>query len=106
MYSCLNAFTKIKIKKHIYKTLYEWEIVHELNGKSDAKGKQKMKNLAELLKEWRNYFKNLLNVEQTVKTHEIDPAESDLNINTGPISLDEVQKAVESLKNDKSPGCD
>jgi hypothetical protein len=80
-----------------------WEIVHELSGKSDAKGKQKMKNpvgkpiqsSVDLLKEWGNYFEGLPNVEQT---NEISPAESDLNINTGPISLDEIQKTVESLK--------
>jgi hypothetical protein len=56
---------------------------------------------AKLLNKWRNSFEGLFNVEQTVETHEIDPAESDLNINTGSISLDEVQKAVERLKNDK-----
>lgn len=56
----------------------------------------------------KRYFEELLNVKSNTSqtTQTIPPAEKDLPINTGPISIDEVQQAIKQLKNGKSPGLD
>ena len=62
---------------------------------------------SELLKEWRNYFECLYNVNTTTdEQSNIHAAAEELNIFTGPITLDEVKETVKDLKSNKSPGCD
>ena len=60
----------------------------------------------ELLEEWTEYFKELLNANSTTNSHEIPPAEQNLNINTESFTFEEVSKAVKSIKTVKSPGND
>ncbi|CAF1477548.1 unnamed protein product, partial [Rotaria sp. Silwood1] len=60
------------------------------------------------MNEWKRYFEELLNVKSNTSptTQTIPPADKDLPINTGPISIAEVQQAIKQLKNGKSPGLD
>jgi hypothetical protein len=70
-----------------------WEVVNEISGKTKSKNKHKMKKAdgnivsspKELLNEWQNYFKTLLNnevVTEEVEDLPIDPAIKDLPIET------------------------
>lgn len=68
----------------------------------------KINSTKELMSEWRDYFKELLNVKSTDQpiANPTQPASKDLKINTDRISLNEVVEAIEQLKNGKSPGYD
>ena len=63
-------------------------------------------SFTELLEEWTEYFQELLNANSTTNSHEIPPAEQNLNINTERFTFEEVSKAVKSIKTVKSPGND
>ena len=60
----------------------------------------------ELLEEWTEYFKELLNANSTTNSDKIPPAEENLNINTESFTFREVSKAVKSIKIGKTPGND
>jgi hypothetical protein len=68
----------------------------------------KINSTEELMSEWRNYFKELLNVKPTEQSNvdPIQPTIKDLKINTDRISLNELFEAIDQLKNGKTPGCD
>ncbi|CAM4681115.1 unnamed protein product [Leuciscus chuanchicus] len=91
-----------------------WEVINEISGKTKSINKHKMKKTdgsdihspKELLDEWQNYFKTLLNNEIVTEHLHIEPATRDLEIDIGPFTFDEVKMAVDELKNGKSPGCD
>ena len=57
-------------------------------------------------KRWKEPFKEVLNRPTPSSTAEIEEAEADLSVNTEPPTLDEIKKAVQSLKNGKAPGRD
>lgn len=65
-----------------------------------------IKSFQELLKEWQQYFKTLLNNNIITDDLPIEPAAQDLDINTSPFTIIEIKCAIEELKNGKSPGCD
>ena len=52
----------------------------------------------ELLEEWTEYFKELLNANATNNSDEIPAAEHNFNINTENFTFEEVSKAVKALK--------
>ena len=58
----------------------------------------------ELLDEWAEYFKELLNTNIPCNPDEIHPAEQNLDICTKNFTFEEVYKAVKSIKTGKSPG--
>ena len=60
----------------------------------------------ELLNELHGYFKALLNNEKVGEPWQVEPASTDLNINTEAFTLEEVKCVVQDLKRGKSPGCD
>ena len=66
-------------------------------------------NHQDILIEWENYFKTLLNrlEPQNPIMNELD--QNDIEDNDEPIpvpTFEEVKEAIKSLKNNKSPGCD
>ncbi len=91
-------------------------MVDEISGKRRYNNASKIKrtdgtkinSTNELMKEWKTYFDDLLNVKSNISqdTQTIPPAPEDLPINQGPITINEVEQAVEQLKNGKSPGLD
>lgn len=58
------------------------------------------------LARWRDHFQQTLNQPDPPALAEISEAEEDLDINLGPISLQEVKDAICKLKNGKAPGED
>ncbi|CAF4648329.1 unnamed protein product, partial [Rotaria sp. Silwood2] len=60
------------------------------------------------MNEWKRHFEDLLSVKPNASqtTHIIPPADQDLPINIGPITINEVQQAIKQLKNEKSSGLD
>ena len=55
------------------------------------------------LEEWTEYFKELLNTNITTNSDKIPPPEHNLNNDTENFTLEEVSKAVKSIKTGKSP---
>ena len=58
-------------------------------------------SFTELLEEWAEYFKELLNTNSTTNSDEIQPPEHNLNIDTEIFTFEEVSKAVKSIKTGK-----
>ena len=91
-----------------------WKIVNEIAGSSYSNPASKVKtpngkvikSSKELLSEWKKYFSNLLNAAPATQTRNIPPAENDLPIVTGDFTLEEIQKAIQTLNNYKAPGVD
>jgi hypothetical protein len=91
-------------------------LVDEISGKRKYSNTSKIKrndgtkinSTKEIMKEWKTYFEDLLNVKSNITqdTQAIPPAPEDLPINQGPITTNEVEQAVKQLKNGKSPGLD
>ena len=59
-------------------------------------------SFTELLEEWAEYFKELLNTNSITNSDKIPPPEHNLNIDI----LEEVPKALKSIKTGISPGND
>lgn len=55
---------------------------------------------------WREHFEKILNRPDPPIPLNTDDAETDLEIEMGPITLNEVKNAIHKLKNDKAPGED
>jgi hypothetical protein len=93
-----------------------WSLVDEISGKRRYNNASKIKrtdgtkinSTNELMKEWKTYFEDLLNVKSNTSqdTQAIPSAPEDLPINQGLITVEEVEQAVKQLKNGKSPGLD
>lgn len=93
-----------------------WRLINEISNRKSPPKRLKVKrpdgttidSQEELLTEWRKYFDTLLNAEETQfgVGETIEPADQDLNINTGSFTLAEINLAVEQLQNGKSPGLD
>lgn len=58
------------------------------------------------LERWKEHFEKILNRSHSPITPDIREAETDLEIEMGPITLNEVNNAIHKLKNDKAPGED
>ena len=59
------------------------------------------------LQRWRLYFESVLNCPEQVIIGEFSSEDAiQLDINTGPITRDEVSKAISNLKNSKTAGID
>ncbi len=114
-----NQFLKEKLTRHTEAAKANqlrttWEVVNEIAGKTKSANKHKMKRAdgtnitspKELLNEWHGYFKALLNNEKVGEPWQVEPASTDLNINTEAFTLEEVKCAVHDLKRGKSAGCD
>ncbi|CAF0721035.1 unnamed protein product [Brachionus calyciflorus] len=64
-------------------------------------------NKEHLLSDWCKYFSNLLNNESpSNKTNYPEPSDDNIEINTEPLSFKEVEEAVRTFKNNKTPGND
>ena len=55
---------------------------------------------------WKEHFERVLNRDDPSVEAEISPADEVLDIDIGKPTLEEVTKAIKTLKNGKSPGCD
>ena len=58
------------------------------------------------MNEWKDYFSKLLNAPPVIPSEPILPAQNDLPIETGDFSLEEINKAITSLNDNKAPGID
>ena len=63
-------------------------------------------NTSEILEIWKDYFKNLLNVETQVQMDDIEIAETELPIITTPFTEKELDNVLKYLKTKKAPGID
>ena len=63
-------------------------------------------SFTELLEEWAEYFKGLLNTNSTTNSDEIPQPELNLNIDTEKFTFEEVPKDVKRIKTGKPPGND
>lgn len=61
---------------------------------------------AEQEKRWNEHFEEVLNRPPPQAMAEIEEAETDLDVNTAPPTIDEIKGAVKALKNGKAPGTD
>ena len=90
-----------------------WELIHNISGKEKATV-IKVKKLdgslptseEEILNDWAKYFEKLLNANESNPSEIPKPADIDLEIETGPFSTREIDEAIDSLQNKKSPGQD
>ncbi|CAF0980581.1 unnamed protein product [Brachionus calyciflorus] len=90
-----------------------WELINKLSGKSERKvtkvkklnGKTPKSN-DELLKDWAFYFEKLLNAEDNNEENIPPPADKDLEIRSDYFTRAEIDEAIDSLKNGKSPCID
>ena len=91
-----------------------FNIIKKLNGHSpttspssiNKRNGEPATSFTELLEEWAEYFKELLNANATNNSDKTPPAEHNLNINTENFTFEEVSKAAKSIKTGKSPGND
>ena len=60
----------------------------------------------DLLKEWATYFEKLLNIRNEERQTEIPSAATNLGICTGNFTLNELRKATNKMKLNKSPRTD
>ena len=104
----VNAASKRNDTKELFKK------VKKLNGHGlttspssvNKRNGEPATSFTELLEEWAEYFKELLNANATNNSDEITPAEHNVNINTENFIFEEVSKAVKNIKTGKSPGND
>ena len=91
-----------------------WKIINEISGTTPPNPASKvkkcdgtiLKNVPELLDEWRKYFSGLLNAPPVTNTREIPASEENLDIRVDGFTLEEVRAAIKSLNNYKAPGVD
>ena len=91
-----------------------FNIVKKLNGENtktspsavNKRNGEIASSFSELLDEWAEYFKELLNIDFNIDIDDISAAEVDLNITTTNFTFEEVSVAVERMKTGKSPGKD
>ncbi|CAF5000001.1 unnamed protein product, partial [Rotaria socialis] len=94
----------------------KWSLIDEISGKSTSYNTSKIKrkdgtkinSTNELMHEWKAYFEELLSAKTNINPNNqaIPPAPEDLQINQGPITINEVEQAINQLKDGKSPGID
>ena len=60
----------------------------------------------EKVERWQEHFSNVLNRPEPLVSAVIKEAETDLEVDTGEITIAEVREAVKSLKTGKAPGED
>ena len=97
--------------KQDMKTLYQ--LTKRLSGKfqtsnlpvKDEQGNQLSKQ-EDILKRWKDHFEKVLNINDPECEANITPAENTLPISCETPTLNEVKKAIASLKNGKAPGAD
>jgi len=102
---------EVAAKKQDLRTLYN--ITKTLNGNysnkdlpvKDANGDTITKE-EDKLNRWKQHFETILNRPAPSQSAVILEAEHDLQIDTNPPTLQEVRKAIKSLKNGKAPGID
>ena len=103
-----NAASKRNDTKELFKKVKKLN-GHGLTTSPSSVNKQNGEpatSFTELLEEWAEYFKELLNANATNNSDEITPAEHNVNINTENFIFEEVSKAVKNIKTGKSPGND
>ena len=91
-----------------------WKIIRELSGKDrNPKVKVKMRDGAppksdkDLLAEWQEYFRSLLNNDNGQAPSDLpQPAAQDLPIHDHPPTLEETLEAIRQMKTNKAAGLD
>jgi hypothetical protein len=91
-----------------------WKIINKISGqnrRSNPKVKKRDGSAPssdhELLVEWRQYFADLLNNDSGSLTSALPPpADQDLPICVDPPTFEEIQKAIQDMKNNKAAGLD
>ena len=91
-----------------------WKIINTISGQN-SRSNHKVKKRdgtaptsdTELLDEWREYFADLLNNDSRTTSSPLpSPADQDLPICVDPPTIEEIQKAIRSMKNNKAAGLD
>ena len=90
-----------------------WRLINQISGrKTTKKGIFKGNNSQERLQSWYNHFNNLLCKEPTVSENSINEAintvfsEEQLDIKTGPFTIEEYKAVKKTICTGKSPGED
>ncbi|CAM4934583.1 unnamed protein product [Rotaria socialis] len=109
----LEQLKQAMVSNHLRTT---WSLIDEISGKRTSYNTSKIKrkdgtkinSTNELMHEWKAYFEELLNAKTNINPNNqaIPPAPEDLPINQGPITINEVEQAINQLKDGKSPGID
>ena len=109
-----NLATKAEeaARKKDMKTLYQ--ISKRLRGDTGANQEVPVKaadgtvltSMQDKIARWREHFQEILNRPDPTQTSDIPEAEEDLDVNLGPITVEEVRQAIKSLKSGKAPGKD
>ena len=91
------------------KSAISWKIVNKVSGrKNSSRSKIKAKNDEERVKQRHKHFQDLLSkCPRITENEEISRSvHCELNINKGPFTSDEINKAVKSIINGKAAGLD
>ena len=86
-----------------------WQTVNEITGRKKAtKAKIKAKSHDERISKWKNHFQNLLGKQPNVLDVQIElnSAQQELPIKTGPFNGSELEVVLGKLKNKKAAGLD
>ena len=86
-----------------------WRLINEISGrKATPKGTIKGKSCEERVKSWYNHFSKLLGAEPAISDYveEMSTVFEELDMETGPFTMDEYQKVKRSLKTGKAAGED
>ena len=100
---------KIELAHHANQYKLRWQLINNLTGRKNAKkGVIKGNNKQDRLSKWYEYFKNLLGKEPII-THpdeEIRTIFDNLDIPSGPFTMDEYHKVKQKLAKGKAAGPD
>ena len=101
----INDITNASSNK---KSAEAWKTVNEISGrKSGSKAKLKASSQEERINLWQKHFQELLGKAPEIFEEEIEPViTEELKVKKGTFSLEELQKAVKSMKNGKACGLD
>ena len=90
------------------KSAEAWKTINEISGrKSGNRAKLKASSQKERVKLWEKHFQDLLGKPPQISDEEITPIiTEELKIKKGLFTMDELQKAVNSMKNGKACGLD